>query len=289
MDGMRQPGLYSGGSLTRHENFPSQHVEARHVDVWCPPGYDGDTARYPVIYMHDGQNLFDPAWSSIGIDWGMDEAIARLTAEGAIDGAIVVGIWNSPQRYLDYMPQKPLQSVEARTLSEKFVQEQGHPQSDAYLRFMVEELKPFVDATYRTRSDRSHTLVMGSSMGGLISLYALTEYPAIFGGAGCVSTHWPIGGMMLVDYFGSVLPRPGAHRFYFDYGTATIDADYEPYQQRMDELMQRRRVSTRRRLDHAQVRGRGTFRARVASASGCAIEVFAGSRMRNDATHDRCG
>jgi predicted alpha/beta superfamily hydrolase len=75
-------------------------------------------------------------------------------------------------------------------------------------------------------------------MGGLISLYALTEYPSVFGRAGCVSTHWPIGGSLLVDYFGNVLPRPGDHRIYFDYGTETIDADYEPYQLRMDALMQ---------------------------------------------------
>ena len=134
---------------------------------------------------------------------------------------------------------KPLQTRQARTLYEQFVQEQGGPpESDAYLRFMVAELKPFIDTAYRTQTDRAHTAVMGSSMGGLISLYALAEYPAIFGGAGCVSTHWPIGGSLLVDYFGSVLPRPGAHRIYFDYGTETADAAYEPYQLHMDALMQ---------------------------------------------------
>ena len=234
-----QLGRYSNGDLSRYENFPSQHIAARHVDVWCPPGYEYGMARYPVIYMHDGQNLFDPAWSSIGIDWGIDEAIGRLMAAGVSAGAIAVGIWHSPQRRLDYMPQKPLMTEPARPLLEQFVREWGgSPVSDAYLRFLVEELKPFIDATYRTLPDRAHTSVMGSSMGGLISLYALTEYPAIFGGAGCVSTHWPIGGTLLVDYFGSVLPRPGDHRIYFDYGTETTDADYEPYQQRMDELMQ---------------------------------------------------
>jgi predicted alpha/beta superfamily hydrolase len=106
------------------------------------------------------------------------------------------------QRRLDYMPQKPLMPERARPLLEQFVRERGgRPESDAYLRFMVEELKPFVDAAYRTRPDRAHTVVMGSCLGGLISLYALTEYPAVFGGAGCVSTHWPSGGSLLVDYF----------------------------------------------------------------------------------------
>jgi len=232
-------GLYSGGSLSRCEDFPSQHIQARHVDVWCPPGYENGAARYPVIYLHDGQNLFDPAWSFLGIDWGVDEVLERLMAEGVSDGVIVVGIWHGRQRRLDYMPQQPLMTEQARPLLDRFAQEQGGaPQSDAYLRFMVAELKPFVDATYRTLPDRAHTAVMGSSMGGLISLYAVTEYPAVFGGAGCVSTHWPIGGSWLVDYFGGALPRPGDHRIYFDYGTETADAAYEPYQLQMDALMQ---------------------------------------------------
>ena len=236
---MLQLGLYSGSSLSRYENFASRYIASRHVDVWCPPGYDSGAARYPVLYMHDGQNLFEPDWSYLGIDWGIDEAIERLTAQGATDGAIVVGIWHSPQRRLDYMPQVPLMTGQARAPLEQFVREQGGPpESDAYLRFMVEELKPFVDATYRTLPDRAHTLVMGSSMGGLISLYALTEHPAIFGRAGCVSGHWPMGGSLLVDYFGRVLPRPGDHKIYFDYGTETEDATYEPDQLQMDAWMQ---------------------------------------------------
>ncbi len=79
---------------------------------------------------------------------------------------------------------------------------------------------------------------MGSSMGGLISLYALEQYPAVFGGAGCVSTHWPAGRNGLVHAMGSALPRAGSHRLYFDYGTAALDSSYEPYQQRMDEYVQ---------------------------------------------------
>lgn len=239
MERVLQLGRYSNGDLSRYENFPAQHIAARHVDVWCPPGYDSGTTRYPVIYLHDGQNLFDPAGSFLGIDWGIDEALGRLMAAGVTAGAIAVGVWHSPQRRLDYMPQRPLMTEQARPLLDQFTQEQGDaPQSDAYLRFMVEELKPFVDATYRTLPDRAHTSVMGSSLGGLISLYAVTEYPAVFGGAGCVSTHWPIGGSWLVDYFGGALPRPGGHRFYFDFGTETFDAAYEPYQLQMDALMQ---------------------------------------------------
>ncbi len=111
--------------------------------------------------------------------------------------------------------------------------------SDAYLKFLVKELKPFNDQNYRTLPDQAHTLMMGSSMGGLISLYALEQFPHIFGAADCLSTHWPIGDDILVEYLGGHLPAPGSHRLYFDYGTATLDAEYEPYQNRLDAWMQR--------------------------------------------------
>jgi predicted alpha/beta superfamily hydrolase len=78
---------------------------------------------------------------------------------------------------------------------------------------------------------------MGSSMGGLISLYALAEYPRVFGGVGAVSTHWPAGEGIVIDWLATQLPRAGAHRVYFDFGTATLDAQYPPYQARMDALM----------------------------------------------------
>jgi hypothetical protein len=235
---MLQLGLYSGGSLSRYEAFAAKHIQARHVDVWCPPGYDSGAARYPVLYMHDGQNLFEPAWSYLGIDWGIDEAIGRLMAEGAIDGAIVVGIWHSPQRRLDYMPQVPLMTGQARAPLEQFVREQGSlPESDAYLRFMVEELKPFVDAAYRTLPDRAHTVVMGSSMGGLISLYALTEHPAISAGQAAYPLTGPAGARCWWTISAECC-APGDHRIYFDYGTETQDAAYEAYQLQMDTFMQ---------------------------------------------------
>ena len=78
---------------------------------------------------------------------------------------------------------------------------------------------------------------MGSSMGGLISLYALTEYPAVFGGAACLSTHWPAGGGVMIDYLRSALPDPAGHRIYFDHGTATLDSLYPPFQRRADAVM----------------------------------------------------
>lgn len=230
------------GSVARYAAFGSRYVATRHVDVWCPPGYDeAADRRYAVIYMHDGQNLFEPAWAAYGVDWGVDEAIVRLMRDSGLPGAIVVGIWNSPDRRRDYMPEKPLQMPGAAGVRAAFVAEWGgDSMADDYLRFLTQELKPFIDATYRTLPDQRHTFVMGSSMGGLISLYALVEYPDRFGGAGCLSTHWPIGGNVLVDWFGAALPPPGNHRLYFDFGTATLDAGYEPFQRRMDAHLERR-------------------------------------------------
>src|ERR1044071_1318710 len=95
------------GTLLRHEQFPSRFVAARNVDVWLPPGYGRNRrARFPVVYMHDGQNLFDPQTSYIGLDWGVDEALTKLGEQGVAREAVVVGVWNTPQRLAEYMPRK---------------------------------------------------------------------------------------------------------------------------------------------------------------------------------------
>jgi predicted alpha/beta superfamily hydrolase len=226
------------GVVTRHPALASRHVATRNVDVWCPPGYEADsTRRYPVIYMHDGQNVFDPALSFTGIDWGVDEAIAGLMRDEQLPGAIVVGIWNTEERWREYMPARPLSWPAGEQLRARLAAEgKGAPLSDAYLKFIVEELKPLIDGSYRTLPGQAHTFLMGSSMGGLISLYGLVEHPQVFGGAACLSTHWPAGEDLLVAFLGAVLPPAGHHRLYFDYGSEGIDAEYEPYQRRVDAL-----------------------------------------------------
>ena len=232
------------GHVSRYEDWQSKWpIPPRHVDVWCPPGYGESDRRYPVLYMHDGQNLFDGAASYGGVDWGIDEAINRLIQAdktGAFTGAIVVGLWNSANRWRDYMPAKPLELLKAHNANTEYFKNSKSVTalSDDYLKFIVHEIKPFIDRTYRTLPDRANTAVMGSSMGALISLYAMTEYPAVFGGAGCVSIHWPAGdNTILVDYFGQAIPKAGHHRLYFDYGTEGLDARYEPYQNRMDDAL----------------------------------------------------
>ena len=113
----------------------------------------------------------------------------------------------------------------------------GEVHSDDYLRFIFEELKPFIDTNYPTLPDFLHTFMMGSSMGGLISMYALCEYPNVVAGAACLSTHWPIGEGISLRYFRSHIPPPGDHKFYFDYGTHTLDSQYEVYQKRADRIL----------------------------------------------------
>jgi len=232
------------GSLVHYESFSSEFVEERPVDVWLPDGYDPESSdRYAVIYMHDGQFLFDhptsPYFGTVWM-WDVDKAMTRLISEQQIRPAIVVSIWNLPKtrRRTEYMPQKPVTEEAARALkAEGSDVTREAISSDNYLRFLVEELKPFIDKTYRTYPDKDNTFIIGSSMGGMISAYAIAEYPDVFGGAACMSTHFSMGGGVVIDWYEERWPMAGSNRVYFDYGTETLDADYEPFQLRMDEVM----------------------------------------------------
>ncbi|RMF56000.1 MAG: alpha/beta hydrolase [Bacteroidetes bacterium] len=227
--------------MERHEQFASRWVDARNVDVWLPPGYETDRRRrYPVLYMHDGQNLFDPSLSFSGVDWGVHEQIESMIRDGEIDGIILVGIWNTPKRIPEYMPEKPLRNPQFAHLLKRFIENYGdEPRSDDYLRFIVRELKPFIDRTYRTRPEQRDTHVMGSSMGGLISLYALCEYPNVFHGAACLSPSWPIGGKVMLPYLEDHLPDPRNHRIYFDYGVEAHIGSYEHIQRQIDTVLRK--------------------------------------------------
>jgi enterochelin esterase-like enzyme len=235
------------------ESFASLHVSARKVVVWLPAGYGGGSNQYSVLYMHDGQNLFDPATAMAGQPWAVDKALHALMRESKVRKTIVVGIWNSPLRWREYVPAAAIERLTPALRS--VVHESSEPVlSEAYLKFIVEELKPHIDKTYRTRADRDNTFIMGSSMGGLISLYALARYPNIFGGAGCVSTHWPMTtnrtllapkvdarvddiAQSYFDWLEANLPRASQHRIYFDHGTINLDSLYAPFQRKVDAMM----------------------------------------------------
>jgi enterochelin esterase-like enzyme len=239
------------GRIEHTRAFPSRFVAARDVDVWLPPGYDGKK-RCSVIYMHDGQMVFDPGITWNKKSWGMAETVAGLIQKGRIPETIVVAIWSiGSSRQSEFFPEKALVFVPQEP-REKFVRVDlaGKPQADNYLRFIVEELKPAVDAKYATFRDRDHTIVMGSSMGGIISLYALCEYPEVFGGAGCLSTGWiatfPKNAtfpLATFNYLQGHLPDPRTHRIYFDQGTATIDALFSESQAFADLVVRGRGYS----------------------------------------------
>lgn len=159
----------------RDLTFPG--LSRRRVDVWLPEGFDSPR---PVLYMHDGQNLFRST-RLIGSGWRVAETVSALATQGLIDPPIVVGITSTPNRLGDYMPQKPMQSADGLAFinSQMTLQKMKPEQfkADDYLRFMVEVVKPFIDEHYQSKPDARNTALMGSSMGGLISLYALCEYP----------------------------------------------------------------------------------------------------------------
>jgi predicted alpha/beta superfamily hydrolase len=242
----------TNGSLVSFKNFNSKYVLPRNIDVWLPDEYDHDsTGRYAVLYMQDGQNLFDPSTSYAGVEWKVDETITRLRQHDSVRKVIVVGIWNSPKRFLEYNPAKAYQLLSPSIQKDLETEYGGQPLSDEYLKFMMEELKPYIDAHFRTKKDRSNTFVAGSSMGGLISMYALFEYPKVFGGAACVSTHWPVSikrngpeaPKALMKYMLSHLPIQEC-RLYFDHGTETLDSWYAPYQGMIDLALQQHAPKT---------------------------------------------
>lgn len=232
------------GTIIHYGVFPSKLVEPRPVDVWLPEGYEESSeVRYPVIYMHDGQMMFDVNTSPLaGSDyfWEVDTIMSRLIREKKIRPAIVVSVWNLPddKRRNEYMPQKMVNEEVAAVISAEGSDiALDDINSDNYLEFLLTELKPTIDQSYRTLADQPNTFIMGSSMGGQISAYAVSEYPEMFGGAACLSTHWTIGGNAVLEWYKTHWPKAGKNRVYFDYGTETLDAGYEPGQMLMDAVM----------------------------------------------------
>jgi len=234
----------------------SRYADPRKVTVWLPSSYRPGGPRHSVLYMHDGQNLFDKADAGYGMEWQIDEVLDRLIAENKVRPTIVVAIWNTPKRLREYVPSKAFRHLPPAYMDRVRGLYGGDPLSDGYLKFIVRELKPRIDRSYRVRTDRANTVIMGSSMGALISLYAINEYPRVFGGAGMVSTHWPLfvpsQGKTLNDaeyetvssaferYLAPALPSPTTHRLYFDHGSETLDSVYARYQQRIDRVVARR-------------------------------------------------
>ena len=191
------PSEFVTGKVAYHLNIAGDNIEPRHIIVWLPPDYDDNTdKRYPVLYAHDGQNLFDPYTSLIGSDWGVDEALTELIGNGSCEPVIVVGMYNTDDRSDEY------------GLTQK---------GNDYQRFVVHTVKPLIDSTYRTKAGRDDTAVMGSSMGGLVSFLLAWNYPGVFKQAACLS---PAFFTHAVDLVREADALPEGLRIYMDNGTA---------------------------------------------------------------------
>ena len=206
--------------------------------------------------MFDGQMLFDAHITWNHESWHAARTAARLIAAGKTRPFIIVGIWNNSLRWSEYYPQKPWEmltpSQRRKIFAERYY---GHqlfkvaPFSDAFLRFLTQELRPAIDGRFAVDPHRNATFVMGSSMGGLLAWYAMAEYPKIFGGAACLSTHWPGASLPMkpqvhnasttafVRFIRYHFPSPAHHRIYFDHGTRTLDAAYGPAQRRVNRAL----------------------------------------------------
>jgi len=191
---------------------------ARDVIVWLPPGYEKEKRkRFPVLYMHDGQNIIDPSTSFIGYDWHVDEVADSLIKAGAIEEIIIVGISNSADRGPEYSDTELGRS---------------------YASFVVHTLKPLIDSTYRTMPDAANTAVMGSSMGGLISFLFVWWHPDVFSKAGCLSSaflYHEDKNLKEVRSFEGPLKNI---RVYMDCGTVDLEARLKPGSEDMAHILQ---------------------------------------------------
>ncbi|GAA4831206.1 alpha/beta hydrolase-fold protein [Algivirga pacifica] len=198
------------GDVAYHKQMTYEGILDRDVIVWLPPNYNNNPEqRYSVLYMQDGQNIVDPLTASYKVDWQIDETATRLVEEGQIEPIIVVGIYCTDKRTYEYTPGEG---------------------SDAYMAFVTEKLKPFIDQTYRTKTEREYTAVGGSSAGGLISMMLAWEYPEVFSKAICMSPAFKIkGDNITIDY---VTPVKESYKkdlqLYIDNGGVGLEARLQP-------------------------------------------------------------
>lgn len=196
----------------------------RHIAVYLPPSYARSRRSYPVVYMHDGQNLFDEATSFIGQEWRVDETMEKLSHEGI--EAIIVGLWNTKSRAAEYTP----------------FSNGWRSSGDDYAKFVVNTVKPMIDKTFRTKMDRAHTGVMGSSLGALISTYLFFKHSGVFGFLGAMSpAYWPAGGEI---YRVVQAARFAPGKIYLDNGTEETSA------KRMSDLLVKKGYPLGRDLKH---------------------------------------
>ncbi len=207
------------GAVDYYRNFESPGILSRDVAVWLPPGYYVRTdKRYPVLYMHDGQNLFDPQTATFGIDWQLDETADSLIKNGFIEDIIIVAIYNTQERRMEYSQTR-----------------KGY----AYIDFIVNVLKPFIDEKYRTKPDRKNTAVGGSSLGGLISFMMLWEYNDVFSMAACFSPAFKYENFDYVSFVDSTADKKRDFSLYIDNGGVGLEKVLQPGINEMMEVLKK--------------------------------------------------
>lgn len=227
--------------------FQAGALPAMNVTVWLPPGYDAAAARrYPVLYMWDGQNLFDPAKTHYGKAWMVQEVLGDMVAAGTAEPHIVVGVWSPPgaDRYRVYLPTPLYRALDGDPgLQANMRMSGGVPAGESMLAWTADVLKSRVDREFRTRPGARDTTIVGASMGGLMACYAAIARPDVFGRAGCVSAHFALADPELAkqhapaieqawaNYLAAGLGPPNGRRVWMDHGTKTLDAYYAPWQQ----------------------------------------------------------
>jgi len=248
------------GEVLRYSSFPSAYSAARDVLVWLPDGYHDSHHHYAVIYMQDGQNVFS-SLSGSNDTWNVDKHLTQLA--GVRKAIVVAPYHGSSMRFSEYAPGSVIEELNAEDRQRLLdsgappkgdgrVYYEGKVCSDGYIKFLADELKPMIDKTYRTKADKSNTFLLGSSMGGMISMYGLISRPDVFGGAACLSAHWPLS--ITDDFleeswsetlkpvyhkFLSKLPEPGTFLLWVDRGNLELDQYYEPYDSLLGALQAR--------------------------------------------------
>jgi len=216
----RPPAVEAQGNLRYLRKFPSRYLgNTRDLVIWLPPDYDTEIqARYPVLYAHDGQNLFDPATAFAGVDWQLGKTVTDLLQRQEIHPCIIVGLWNTPARIEEYTPRR----------------------GRKYAKFLMREVKPYIDAHFRTQPAREATALLGSSLGGLISFYLAWWYPEVFSMAACLSPSWMWDQSAVFEEIKhDPMPQPRI-RLYTDHGSEGEEGRYLSVFKRMrDTLIQK--------------------------------------------------
>jgi len=233
--------IFKGDTLIRH-HFPAfGELPGRSVDVWLPK-MEAAQGPLALVLAQDGQNIFDPSTAYGGQSWEMHVAVRKLLDSQQIRPCMVVGIWNSPNRFNEYLPSPAVTGLDSAARAILQAERMAAPKSDVYVAWIDQVLLPFLTAEYPISNQPEDRFLIGSSMGGLISSYILAQLPQHFGGAMCVSTHWPLSlkrnelaySAPYRAWLLAQAPVLQRKRLYMDHGDLTLDSFYAPHQQAFD-------------------------------------------------------